>query len=90
MRKEEGRSGGVCVKRAADSIIRVSPGLQTGTLPGVDKGTAFLHILPSPIWHSSQVIGYLKGRSCSPRNDFLSPTLDDAARPPDSGKFTYL
>lgn len=54
-------------------------GLQAGTQPGSDKGMAFLHILPCSGWHSSSVIGYLKGRSCFVRNDFLSVSMNYAA-----------
>lgn len=48
-------------------------GCKAGSRPGSDKAMAFLHILPSSGWHSSSVIGYLKGRSCFVRKDFLSP-----------------
>lgn len=61
------------VKEKSARSSCVSLGLQAGTRPGSDKAMAFLHILPSSGWHSSSVIGYLKGRSCFVRNDFLSP-----------------
>lgn len=66
-------------RRTCSNSICVSLGLQAGTHPGSDKGMAFLHILPSSGWHSSPVIGYLKGRSCFAHNDFLSPLLNYAA-----------
>lgn len=61
------------------SSICVSLESQAGTQSGSDRAMAFLHILPSSGWHSSSVIGYLKGRSCFVRNDFLSPLPNYAA-----------
>jgi len=66
----------LCVERKEQERVF---GLQAGIQPGSDKWMAFLDILPSSPWHSSSVIGYLKGRSCFVHNDFLSPILKHAA-----------
>ncbi len=82
IQSEEGRGQGRKKgesRRMSSNSCCVLLGLQAGTLPGSDKGMAFLHILPSSGWHSSSVIGYLKGRSCFVRNDFLSLFLNYAA-----------
>lgn len=64
-------------ERAGESAQIASVCLQVPSL--ALTRVAFLHILPSSGWHSSLVIGYLKGRSCFVRNDFLSPFLNYAA-----------